>query len=249
VSLWAVRCMPRSRSLTDRGDRPAASASSSWVSPALARSCRSNPANTSPGCSATALTPLAAHSRGRRQERARPTLQAYAGQITPATLASAGQPGRPGELLGWPSRSSAEPRNPGPAIHASDGGRPPRAPGRPAGLCGSLCGPSRVVNPLAAGDGGTSRRYRPAELLSCRHQADTRHNLATPLRRPRCHERSCTTWRRPGPQICTESPSVVHRRGPRARTATRGHQGAGAASGASGRCGAPHAYRAGRRQR
>ena len=45
MSLWAVRWMPRSRSLTDRGDRPAASASSSCVSPASARSCRSNPAN------------------------------------------------------------------------------------------------------------------------------------------------------------------------------------------------------------
>src|SRR5690348_15726286 len=47
--------MPRSRLLTDPVDRPAASASSSWVSLASARSCRSSPANESPGFSATAL--------------------------------------------------------------------------------------------------------------------------------------------------------------------------------------------------
>ena len=55
MSLRAVRLMPRSRSLTDRGLRPAASASSSWVSLAPARNCRSNPANPSTGCSA--MTP------------------------------------------------------------------------------------------------------------------------------------------------------------------------------------------------
>jgi hypothetical protein len=48
-----VRLIPRSRSLTDRGDKPAASASSSWVNLASARSCRNSPANESPG-SATA---------------------------------------------------------------------------------------------------------------------------------------------------------------------------------------------------
>ena len=57
VSLRAVRLMPRSRSLTDRGLRPAASASSSWVSLAWARSCRSNPANPSAGCSAMVGVP------------------------------------------------------------------------------------------------------------------------------------------------------------------------------------------------
>ena len=45
VSWRAVRLMPRSRSLTDRGLTPAALASSSCVRPAPARSCRSNPAN------------------------------------------------------------------------------------------------------------------------------------------------------------------------------------------------------------
>ena len=44
--------MPRSRSLTDRGLMPAASASSSCVSLASVRSCRSNPANSSTGGSA-----------------------------------------------------------------------------------------------------------------------------------------------------------------------------------------------------
>ena len=52
VSLRAVRLMPRSRSLTERGLRPADSASSSCVSLASTRSCRSNPANPSTGCSA-----------------------------------------------------------------------------------------------------------------------------------------------------------------------------------------------------
>jgi hypothetical protein len=49
VSLCAVRLMPRSKLLTDRGDTPAASASSSWVSFAPDRSCRSSPANDSAG--------------------------------------------------------------------------------------------------------------------------------------------------------------------------------------------------------
>src|SRR5262249_19125942 len=39
---------------------------------------------------------------------------------------------------------------------------------------------------------------------------------------PRCHWRSCTTWRRPGPRTGTGRPSVARRRGPRARAATRG---------------------------
>ena len=58
VSWRAVRFTPRSRSLTDRGDRLAASASSSWVSPASSRSRRSSPAKLSAGCSATGLSPL-----------------------------------------------------------------------------------------------------------------------------------------------------------------------------------------------
>ena len=57
VSLWAVRLTPRSRSLIPRGDSPAASASSSWVSFASPRSCRSNPPNESAGCSAMAPRP------------------------------------------------------------------------------------------------------------------------------------------------------------------------------------------------
>jgi hypothetical protein len=47
--LRAVRLMPRSRSLTDRGLSPAASASSSCVRRAPARSRRSSPAKLSPG--------------------------------------------------------------------------------------------------------------------------------------------------------------------------------------------------------
>jgi hypothetical protein len=57
VSLRAVRLIPRSRSLTERGLTLAASASSSCVSSALARSCRNSTAKLSPGCSATAPAP------------------------------------------------------------------------------------------------------------------------------------------------------------------------------------------------
>jgi hypothetical protein len=73
VSLWTVRLMPRSRSLTDRGLRLAASASSSWVSRASLRNCRSSPAKRSAGSSATGPSSLhqppaaasAAHRYGR----------------------------------------------------------------------------------------------------------------------------------------------------------------------------------------
>ena len=51
--LAAVRLMPRSRSLTDRGERPAASASSSCVRSASVRNCRSSPAKENEGGSAT----------------------------------------------------------------------------------------------------------------------------------------------------------------------------------------------------
>ena len=63
VSWRAVRFTPRSRSLTDRGDRVAASASSSCVSPASSRSCRSSPAKLSAGCSATGPSPLTTPAR------------------------------------------------------------------------------------------------------------------------------------------------------------------------------------------
>src|SRR5262249_39440657 len=49
VSLCVVRVTPRSRSLTERALRPAASASSSCVSLASVRSCRSSPAKLSSG--------------------------------------------------------------------------------------------------------------------------------------------------------------------------------------------------------
>ena len=69
VSLRAVRLIPRSRSLTERGLSPAARASSSGVSRASARSCLSSPANVgagsatgsivpSPGCRSRAVRPL-----------------------------------------------------------------------------------------------------------------------------------------------------------------------------------------------
>ncbi len=72
VSLRAVRLMPRSRSLTDRGLTPAASASSSWVSLASDRSCRSNPANPSAGCSAMVGIPSAGPHPAARQSGTAP---------------------------------------------------------------------------------------------------------------------------------------------------------------------------------
>jgi len=55
--LRAVRLMPRSRSLTDRGLSPACSASSSCVSRASVRSCLSKSANLSPGSTSAEPTP------------------------------------------------------------------------------------------------------------------------------------------------------------------------------------------------
>ena len=92
VSLRAVRLMPRSKSLTDRGLRPAASASSSCVSRAWARSCRSNPANPSAGCSAmVGVPPQASFRRAairRGPERAHTTIiQARPPSPSPASQA------------------------------------------------------------------------------------------------------------------------------------------------------------------
>jgi hypothetical protein len=87
VSLCAVRLTPRSRSLTDRGRTPDASASSSWVSLASARSCRNNAANESPGCSSTAQTsrpPARGHQR--RLDRCP---KPYADPAAPASRARA----------------------------------------------------------------------------------------------------------------------------------------------------------------
>ena len=83
VSLRAVRLIPRSRSLTDRGERLAALASSSCVSPASARSCRSSPPKPGAACSAMGLiVPSPAPARrphpaqqGRRGHRSHPSLQ------------------------------------------------------------------------------------------------------------------------------------------------------------------------------
>ena len=84
VSWRAVRLMPRSRSLTDRGLTPAALASSACVSSASARSCRSNPANPVVACSAmTAASPPPALSPRPRQQprRGKGLCQDYPGQV------------------------------------------------------------------------------------------------------------------------------------------------------------------------
>src|SRR5215467_11686176 len=129
VSLRAVRWMPRSRSLTDRGDSPAASASSSWVSFAPARSCRSNPASPSPGRPATAPALLKPRPRHRPARAGLPP-KAYADPLTPATPPA---PASPAHLVPRP----------------------------PSWSCRPSCGPSRVVNLRAAGDGGTSCDTQP----------------------------------------------------------------------------------------
>jgi hypothetical protein len=104
VSLRAVRLTPLSRSLTDRGERLAASASSSCVSPASPRSCRSNPANVPAGSSATSpLIPSV--------PRPRPLLQRT------SAIAHKGRPPqrRPGHFISVqagqrPARSCPPPR-------------------------------------------------------------------------------------------------------------------------------------------
>ena len=164
VSLWAVRWMPRSRSLTDRGDRPAASASSSWVSLASARNCRSNPANSPPGCSATA--PHAPQTLPVPTGADPDSCQEPTQTRSPQSPASTGQRRT--------AAASPAPRTPDPRCRGPRLGWPlPQLP-RAAGLCGVLCGRSRVVNPLAAGDGGTSRGTAPTELISGEHQATGR---------------------------------------------------------------------------
>ena len=80
VSLWAVRVIPRSRSLTDLGERPAASASSSCVSLASVRSFRSSPAKLSSG---SVTGPASPHNPARRS------------QLTPGGK-------RPAQTVRWP---------------------------------------------------------------------------------------------------------------------------------------------------
>src|SRR5262249_33196574 len=69
---------------------------------------------------------------------------------------------------------------------------PPQSPGGPA----SSGGPSRVVNPLAAGDdGGTS----PAELISGRQHTvegcvSDHPEAGVPHRRERCYRRPWLCW-------------------------------------------------------
>ena len=92
VSLRAVALIPRSRSLTDRGEMVAASASSSCVNPASTRSCRSSGPKLRAGPSATgASSPPKPSGRWRPPGRGRlgsrtlqPSLQAS--HRSPSTL-------------------------------------------------------------------------------------------------------------------------------------------------------------------
>jgi len=69
-----VRLMPRSKLLTDRGETPAAAASSSWVSFAPVRSRRSSPAKESAGCWVTIVAPPTRPVRRDYRRRAEPVL-------------------------------------------------------------------------------------------------------------------------------------------------------------------------------
>jgi len=102
VSLRAVRLIPRSRSLTDRGLSPAASASSSWVSRASARSCRSNPANSSTG--GCAIIRASLHEPSPRPPATRPggtrLHQQYIGPVGRATIMPPWQRRHPRDPVG-----------------------------------------------------------------------------------------------------------------------------------------------------
>ena len=135
----------RSKSLTGRGLKPAAPASSSWAgraSPATAAATLRTPAQAAPPPPRAPLEGLAA-----------PT-------------GCTGQTHAP--------RADADPITPSPHQHHLS---PPSQPPIVWAVMWPWCGRSRVVNPLAAGDGGTSRDTGPAELISCQHPAD---NLTEP---------------------------------------------------------------------
>ena len=148
VSWRAVRLMPRSRSLTDRGLRPAALASSACVSWAPARSCRSNPANSEVACSAmtaapppAALSPPAAPRTARKgpvPRLSRPGARTAIPGTRPAPL--------PGPAAAAPTGARDRPARPAagavqPACPRTWSRRPP-APS-PAPPCGSPVGRRR----------------------------------------------------------------------------------------------------------
>ena len=92
VSWRGVATMPRSRSLTARGLTPAASASSSCVSPATARSRRSTPANPAGGSATTSPLAPTAHSTQTIRGRLGPLQPAPAGRKVRSPPAQLGAP-------------------------------------------------------------------------------------------------------------------------------------------------------------
>ena len=135
---------------TARGLTPAASASSSWVSLASARSCRSNPAKEIARCPATAHTPPrtpAPRPPARHWQHACPTQ--YADLLIPAIPAAAFT----GTL---PQRAPPLPRPPPPGLTHADRRRSPPS-GGPGDLGELSRGSSRVVKPQVTGDGGIRR--------------------------------------------------------------------------------------------
>ena len=167
VSLRAVRLIPRSRSLTDRGERLAASASSSWVSPASARSCRSSPPN--PGAACSAIGPPSPYQRGGNPAstcRAHDRLQAY----KRAASRPSGQPdaayGTPAESPRPAAGSRIQPRSgrlAPPRAASSLRGRP-TAPRRP--VLWVSCGRTCVVITRATRQRVNRRPERPAPARS-----------------------------------------------------------------------------------
>ena len=145
VCRWGVVRAPRSRSCTPRAERPARSASDSWVSPAARRWRRSRAPNGTP--SGAAVRPI------RRRAPAR----------GPAHVRASGarSPPRPGTLAPWmPSTPAVDAQAP-PALVAGGAGRPgPRlAPGGAGDGRGRL--PPRVPAGLGQRGGSQVPRSSP----------------------------------------------------------------------------------------
>ena len=115
VSLWVVRLIPRSRSLTVRGLKLDASASSSCVRLASARSCRSSPAKLNPGSATGSASPpnLSAAATPHLAERPAQTVccPSHVGHSPPPMSAV--------------ERNPADPAGPSPEACHRDVARPP----------------------------------------------------------------------------------------------------------------------------
>ena len=179
VSLRAVRLMPRSRSLTDRGERLAASASSSWVSPGLGPQPPQQPPETRRSqLRHRPIVPLPAPGPPPRPAPVRPA--PATGTRPPASLqARCPQAQRPASTqLAAPRRSHHAPSPAGSRIQPGSGrlapspraassprrGPRPTAPRRP--ILWVFCGRTCVVLTPAARQRVNQRPERPAPARS-----------------------------------------------------------------------------------